>query len=31
VDYDKAKKRLNDVLAYFKDEVNRTTFVSSIG
>ena len=31
VDYDKAKKRLNDVLAYFKNEVNNTTFVGSIG
>ncbi len=31
VDYGKAKDRLNEVLAYFKNEVNKSTFSSSIG
>ena len=31
VDYDSAKNRLNDVLAYFKNELNKTTFTDSIG
>ena len=31
VDYDRAKDRLNEVLAYFKGEVNGTTLNSSIG
>ena len=31
VDYDSAKKRLDEVLAYFKSELNNTTFADSIG
>ena len=31
VDYSSAKKRLNEVLAYFKSELNDTTFTDSIG
>ena len=31
VDYDRAKDRLNEVLAYFKNELNKSTFTSSIG
>ena len=31
VDYDSARNRLNDVLAYFKNEINKTTFSDSLG
>ena len=31
VDYSSAKGRLNDVLAFFRNEVNKSTFSSSIG
>ena len=31
VDYDTAKNRLNEVLAYFKSELNNTTLADSIG